>query len=104
MVVPLPGVWSYVKGGVDWIGRFATDGGKAAADYLDPSKIKERTKEQAEALIRGGTPSPVTPKPSEIPDYVPDFVKEPFAKLGKYAKYAAIGGAALIGVLLLRRR
>lgn len=91
MVAPIPGVWKYVKEGADWAGRFISKPREAAADYFDPSKIKDRTKEQAEALLKGGTPSPVTPKPSEIPDYVPDFVKEPFAKLGKYAKYAAIG-------------
>lgn len=103
MGVPVPGFWTYVKQGADWAGRFISKPGEAAAEYFDPSKMKERTKEQAEALLKGGTPSPV-PKPAEIPDFVPDFVKEPFAKLGKYAKYAAIGGAALIGLALLRRR
>ena len=109
MVVPIPGVWKYVKEGAHWAGEFFSNPGKAAAEYFDPSAIKERTIEQTEELFKGGTPSPVTPKPAELPDYVPpdvipDFVKDPFAKLGKYAKYAAIGGAALIGLALLRRR
>lgn len=103
MVIAAPGFWEYVKEGAEWAGRFVTEPAKAAADYLDPSKIKERTKDQAETLFQGGTPTTI-PEPTTIPDYVPDFVKEPFAKLGKYAKYAAIGGAALVGLALLRRR
>lgn len=103
MALSIPGFWGYVEEGGEWLGRFFSKPGEAAKDYLDPSKIKERTKEQAEALLKGGTPSPI-PKPTTIPDYVPDFVKEPFSKLGKYAKYAAIGGAALVGLALLRRR
>lgn len=103
MPLAIPGFWSYVEEGANWAGRFFSKPGEAAKDYLDPSKIKERAEDQAEALLKGGTPSPI-PEPSKIPDYVPDFVKEPFAKLGKYAKYAAIGGAALIGLALLRRR
>lgn len=98
MPLAIPGFWSYVEEGADWAGRFFSNPSKAAADYLDPSKIKERTKDQASALLNGGSPSPL-PKPADLPDLLPEGVK----KYGKYAKYALIGGGVLIAYRLLKK-
>lgn len=99
MVVPIPGFWDLVTEGADNVSKIFNKGGDAVKEVLDPRNAVK----QGETIIRGGTPNPIIPKPAEIPNYVPDVIKEPLGKYAKYAKYALIGGGVLVAYSILKK-
>lgn len=99
MVVPIPGFWDIVSEGAGNVSKIFNKGSDALGEILDPRNAIK----QGESIIKGGTPNPVTPKPAEIPNYVPDVIKDPLTKYAKYAKYALIGGGVLIAYSVLKK-
>lgn len=81
--------------------KIASDGFDGLVDVLTPSggKIIGQVK-----AAGGAGPAPTIVKGAEIiPDVVPDVIPDSWSKYGKYVKYAAIGGAALLAYSVLKK-
>ena len=95
-------MFSLAQEGFNNLNKIIKNGTDGLVDVLTPSK-KDLIR-QSKGVLGGGGPAPalveVVPK---IPDIIPNSIKDPFSKAGKYIKYAAIGGAALLAYSILKK-
>lgn len=90
--------WGLVTQGIDNLNKIVRKGTDGLVEVLTPSK------EDLKKQVFGATgPNAIVGGAGEIVKKTPEVVTRAIAD-NKYLKYAAIGGAALIGLAVLRRR